>query len=645
MESKLAGKRYIGLQRCSSIAQADTSIDDQRSVIEAFARHHGMVYVDEVVLEGVSGSVPGNRRDLESLIQRKKERDDFDVLLVHDLSRLTRGGVEHVHSITFALNSAGIDLVSATDPIPEGAIGSLYTSFLSFSNQQHARAISQGTTRGSMSSLLDDRSPYSRRPPYGIDRQYTSTDGTPLHIIRNLADGTQLKLHPTTKEIIGQFGRNPQSGVPEHYLKQKQERIRLIPGDERRQEVVRRIFERACVDNWGYHRIALELNSEGIPSPTGKKWTTSTIGSILRDSIYRGEGIANRYTSAIYHMRSKDRPLPAQTNRKELYNRKTPPRRIRPREDWYVQIHSELVEYLPPHVRELAAVRQQTHLDSQAEGRTPIINKDRHRDSSFFLKGLLRSKQGDLPMTGARCGKKGQTVRYYRISKAYSAPDADRVLRKMVPAEPLEKAVVAAIRSILVNTPDLRDRIERHIRFELNERSSGNSNLEELKSERAQIQRKLKMIIDQFDDSMRELVEDKLTALKHDLRYVTQRIGKCRKPAPIDEDAIKDAVEQSLESAHEHANALLTDSPATSAHYLSNLIGRLEVDLESREVYLEIRMPSDVDEEQVRMWLVADSVCKSGNEALQSNSPHLAAIRLHWDKGKKQYGAAGKSAA
>jgi len=627
MDKKLAGKRYIRLQRCSSAAQADTSIDDQRKVIEAFASHHGMIFVDEVVLEGVSGSVPGNRTDIGSLIQRKNERDDFDVLLVHDFSRLTRGGVEHAHSISFSLNSAGIELISATDSIPDGPFGSVFTSILSYSNQQHARAISQGATRGSMSSLLDDRSPYSRRPPYGIDREYMSADGTPLHIIRNLPDGTQIKLDPTTKTTIGRFDPNPKSGAPEHYRKQKQERIRLVPGDEHCQEIVRRIYERAFVDNLGVQVIATELNVEGIPSPTGDKWNNSTIGNILRNPIYRGEGIANRYSNAIYHMRSKDCPLPAQTNLKELYNRKHPPYRTRPREDWLIQVHPELVEFLPKDVRELAAVRQKERLNAQAEGRIQKRNRDRHRSSSFFLKGLLRSKQGDHPMTGAATGKKD---RYYRISKAHSAPDGDSVLRKMIPAGPLEKAILAAVQSTLLNTPGLRNHIERQVRSTIAGLNADNHNLADLKTERADIQRKLKMIIDEFDESMKHAVQDKLTELKARLKSVDSRISKCQNPVPTDERAIQDCIEKSMALVRTMAESLTTAPPATLARYLADLIKRLEVDLVSREVILEIQLPASFDQGQVQMCLVANSVRKSGNEAHRNELAHLGVFRLVW---------------
>ncbi len=68
----LQGKRYISLLRCSTHGQADTSIVDQRRVLEALARDRGLVHVDDVVLGGVSGSLPGARDDIPQLIWRKE---------------------------------------------------------------------------------------------------------------------------------------------------------------------------------------------------------------------------------------------------------------------------------------------------------------------------------------------------------------------------------------------------------------------------------------------------------------------------------------------------------------------------------------------------------------------------------------------
>ena len=39
-----------------------------------------------------------------------------------------------------------------------------------------------------------------------MDRLYRALDGKPRYIIRNLTDGTQVKLDPQTREVIERFG-------------------------------------------------------------------------------------------------------------------------------------------------------------------------------------------------------------------------------------------------------------------------------------------------------------------------------------------------------------------------------------------------------------------------------------------------------
>lgn len=630
----LKGKRYLALLRCSSKGQADTSIDDQRKVIDAFAREHGMVRVDEVALEGVSGSIPGLRSDIDLIVDRKMRDDDFEVVIIHDFSRLTRAGAQHASSIRFALGAAGIDLVSATDNIPEGDDGELFAAFIDFANKRHAQSISFGATRGAMSALLDNRSTYCRRPPYGIDRLYLGSDGRPLHIIRNLPDKTQVMLHPETKDVLRTFQSNDGRGGPNHYRKQKQDRVALVLGDERQVEVVRQIYRRAHVDNWGAWRIALELNSQGVPSPNGGKWSMATVRHVLLDPIYLGTGIANRYSTAIYNMRSKDCPVATKPSKQELATRKRPAQRIRPREEWHFQSHPALNDLLPLELRELAAARQEAYLGGQAIGRMAKPNRDRHRDSSFFLKEILRSKQGDFSMSGTITGK---NYRYYRVGSAYKTPDPDKSLRKLIPAEPLEKAVLALVQSTLTSTPNLRELIDRQVRAQVDTVARDNLQLEKHYAERETIRKQLTLVMDHFDPAMKELVAEKLGELQAQLRTVNDRIARCELVAPADETAIEQMIDETVAAVSDVGQMMGNAPPALIHRYLRLFVGSLVVDLETKDVDLEIRLPLGAEAEGIPMCLVDKFAYKISNETHCFSTPPIAVFRLMWDKKARQY--------
>jgi hypothetical protein len=629
---KLHNKRYISLLRCSSPGQIDTSIDDQRRVLDAFALEQGMVHVDEVILPGVSGSMPANRDDIPKLIARKRQQDDFDILLVQDTSRFTRSGPKHVHHLEYELNAEGIDVVYATGSITDDWTGEVQKTLLASADEQHVRTISFTSARGSMSSILDNRSPYCRRPPYGIDRLYVSPEGTELHIIRNVSDGRQQMLNPKTMAVIREFCPNQKSGAPNHHVKQKQDRVVLMPGDQKCIEVVRRIFRRSCVDNWGAYRIASELNTEGIPSPTGKKWTTHTVGAILRNPIYTGRGIANRYSVAIYNMRGPNHPVKVQRSNQERYGHKRPSRHIRPESDWHVQEHPQLRNILDPEVRAIAEVRQQKHLDRQASGHKPKPDRDRHRDSRYILKGLLRCAQGDLPMTGITTGKKGHRKRYYRLGRAFAAPDNDAVLRKMVPADPLEEIVLETVRTVLLALPDLRDRIERQVRTVLQERHRDHDELQGLLKQREDLRKRLEWVIDDFDADMKDLAEGKIAELKAQLRSVSDRIGRCEQVTPMSDGAVQEVVDATLTAVRHLAETMRDAPPATLRQYLQVLVRRLVVDLESRETVLEIALPDTVDMKQIEVCLVEGFACKSYNQTHPLPGSAIAVYRLVWDR-------------
>lgn len=259
------------LRRSSSATQG-TSIGNQGKTIEACIAEHHLAVVYEEILEGVSGSVPGNRSDIDRIIEQKRRQNNFTLLLVPNASRFTRSGASHGSKLLYDLRAAGImTLFVAEDVLAHDELSGMYVSFFLYAAHETVKAIGRNSTDGSTHSYLAGRSPYTRRPPLGLDRMY-SLDGKDLHIIRNLPDGTQQMLDPTTGDVIRTFDRNLARGVPNHYLKQKNEQVRLVPGDPQAVATVMMIFQRHHLDKRSYGQIAKELNDQLIPSGQGKEW-------------------------------------------------------------------------------------------------------------------------------------------------------------------------------------------------------------------------------------------------------------------------------------------------------------------------------------------------------------------------------------
>ncbi len=637
VESSLEGVRYVALARCSTVGQADTSIDDQLKAIHAFGERHGMVAVDEIRLEGFSGSLPSGRTDIAELIHRKETQDDFDAVVVFDLSRFTRSGIRHGFKTESDLLAVGIQLLSASDDGVPPELEDVFRSFKYAAAQEHAKSISRASTRGSMTAIEEGRAAYTRRPPYGIDKLYCKPDGTPLHIIRNLPDGRQLKLDPVSRETIQEFAANDSKGSRRHYIKQKDERVVLVPGAYECVNVVRDIYRWHFANGWGHYRIARGLNDKGVPSPTNRKWSTATVRSILANTIYTGVGIANRRTSAIYNMRAPQAPAPSPVDKKELQTRRHPRVHHRPREDWVERAEPQLDGLLDPSLHQMASDKQQEHLDRIATGRSPAPDRDRHRDSSFFLKGILRSKQGGHAMTGRKTGPKGKRRRYYGVNKAISTPAKGSPLAKLIPAEPIEEAVLTIARSILLDLPDLRERIDGEVRRQCAVRDEDRDDMAALREKKSKLETALCDTIGMLSEGGRESAEPAIRRLDAQIAEVSRRIEAAQETRAVLPDDIDAHVDAIIDDMHHLVESLDGLPVPQLRNLLATIVASLVVDLETREVELELTLPNGASQGILPLCLDGSSACKTTHEAQHADRLVLAQMRLVWDGKTRRY--------
>jgi DNA invertase Pin-like site-specific DNA recombinase len=269
-----SNKRYIVLVRASDTTDGTTSTEAQLAMLHAKAAALKMVCADngEIVLNNVTGSMPGKRQDMTAIIQRKLALNDFDVLVVQRLDRLTRSGSDHGFWFEHELKRAGIHLYIVGDDIPEGRYASLIKVAKYEAAREQAFSISQRSTQGYQLALEEGRVTTSSHTPFACWRLYLAADGNPLHIIRDLRDGRQQKLDPKTHAVIDTYGQIG-GGSKGHYRKQKQEKVLLMPGDADEITVIRTIFDLHFRQGWGGKRIADHLNRQNIPSPCGKQWS------------------------------------------------------------------------------------------------------------------------------------------------------------------------------------------------------------------------------------------------------------------------------------------------------------------------------------------------------------------------------------
>lgn len=243
--------------RFSSDLQRATSIEDQFRNCRKRADTEGWEIVATFADQAMSGS-DASRPQYQAMLAAAA-RGEFKVLVVDDLSRLTRDAVE-CERVIRRLEFSGIRIVATSD---------------GYDSTSKARKVHRGF-KGLMNEIfLDDLRERVHRGLSGVAMKHYWTGGRPY--------GYRLipVVDPTQKD---QYGQPARIGT----------KLEL---DQVQAEIVREIFQ-SYAQGASYLAIARELNARGVPSPgsTWKRkvrrcggWVGSAIRVIVKNPLYKGE--------------------------------------------------------------------------------------------------------------------------------------------------------------------------------------------------------------------------------------------------------------------------------------------------------------------------------------------------------------------
>ncbi|MGC4033599.1 MAG: recombinase family protein [Tepidisphaeraceae bacterium] len=611
----LIGKRYLSLLRCSSVSQSDTSPDGQKEANDAYAAMQQMRWAGyDYYAEGVSGSQTFNRADIDEILTLKNTRNDFDVVVVFEYGRATRGGIRHGNVIEDAFKKAGIELISSTELIPDGPLGDLIKSVKHFSNQQQAFNISKSVARGLAQSLAKSSRPAAGRTPYGLDRLYVGPDGVERTLIR--WDGpVQLRLDPTTGNEISRSVRQPtrkprKKGQPPQqnkrvtrftgYKKQDDERSMFVPGANLAHQTVVEIWRMYYVQNIGVHRIIRHLRQRGISSPSGGDWNMTSVHNILWNFIYLGVEVRHRFTKALYHQLGPDGPIAVNVDQDQLQQdgRISVPQKERPRDEWVLVDQPLLREFLPEEIRRAALPYIQKRYDKDAvtaKQAERSKKKNKHDDNPYVLSHLLHSKQTGHPMRGDTSARKlvgrRKSYRYY-FDYSSASKALNGLVARRIPAEPIEEAVIPVVFKTLLDQDWVIDRVRQHIESIEDSTPDVDQQRTALENEKAEITQRLKRVHKTSqslsDEDLEAIVSDdnlRLSAIRRELERLSQK--QAQKPPTADE-AVASVVERLM--------ALPTDWKSWPSHllkdFLKSVVSNLQIDLETLEVSMHVCVPT-----------------------------------------------------
>lgn len=245
----MSKKRVLGRVRLSRSSEESTSIERQREIIARWVEANGHNLIGWAEDVDVSGSVdPFDSPQLGDWLANR--HPEFDVVAAWKLDRLSRSTVNlnrlivwcHDHGKTIVSTTEGIDIATP--------IGRLITSVISFLAEGELEAIRE-RTRASRTKLRELARWPGGKPPFGY--RPVKADG----------GGYRLEIDPHAKAIVDR-----------------------IVGE--------------FVDGASLSRIAQELTSEGVPTPTQYyrrlsapeaapgEWRLTTLRRMLSSPALRG---------------------------------------------------------------------------------------------------------------------------------------------------------------------------------------------------------------------------------------------------------------------------------------------------------------------------------------------------------------------
>ena len=233
--------------RYSTERQTDRSIEDQKRNCHERAAREGWMVVSQYADRGISGAT-ANRPDYQRMLAAAFG-GEFDLLLVDDLSRLSRDEVE-MKRVVRRFVYLGLRLVGVSDGFDTASKGhKLHASVRGLINDIYLDDLREKTHRGLTGRALKG---YSTG---GLAYGYRPVPGE---------DGTRWEVDPAQAEVV------------------------------------RTIFAWYAA-GWSHRAIAAELNRRGVPALRGKTWCQTAIygdvtkgTGLLNNELYVGRRVWNR---------------------------------------------------------------------------------------------------------------------------------------------------------------------------------------------------------------------------------------------------------------------------------------------------------------------------------------------------------------
>lgn len=225
------------------------TLQRHRTKLLAVAKEQNLNIV-EILEEVVSGDTIAARPAMQRLLSLV-ETGEYAGVLCMEVARLARGNTQDqgIVSETFRWSKTKI-ITPGKVYDPSDDADDDFFAFSLFAARWEYKTINKRLNQGRMASL-DEGKYIAGTAPYGYEKYKLKGQ-----------KGYSLRPDPETAAIVRQIFDLYTSGVPD---------------------------ETGCLQPLGSYKIAKRFNSEGIPSPGGTLWTSSSVRDILKNPAYKGE--------------------------------------------------------------------------------------------------------------------------------------------------------------------------------------------------------------------------------------------------------------------------------------------------------------------------------------------------------------------
>ena len=363
------------------------STENQLDIIRNFAAARSMRILRVFEDFGKSGLRIKGREALQNLMAEVKSgQADFKVILVYDVSRWGRfQNADEGGYYEFECTRAGIQVHYCGEQFEnDGSIGSnLMKTVKRVMAGEYSRELSVKVFAGQC-RLVELGYRQGGAAGYGLRRVLIDEHGNPK---AQLSHGEQKSLQT--------------------------DRVILVPGPDREQEVVRRMYRMFVEGGRSEREITGVLNTEGHLTDLGRPWTRASVHQILTNEKYIGNNVYNKVSFKLKQRRV-----------------------VNPRDMWIRAegAYPAIVDNaLFLRAREIVAARSHRFTDEELLEALRGVLKQKG-----VLSGLIIDEQNDLPSSGAFRHRFGSLLRAYQLigyepEHDYRYIEINRRLRKTHP--------------------------------------------------------------------------------------------------------------------------------------------------------------------------------------------------------------------